>query len=287
MGFERMNRIRLLAVCMFFCPVLQGLAQDTQPVKRRDSERYIVQGDVGYFISNIAYVDESGEVVDYFRNAVRLNVVFNIWKDLKFKSTAFIDINKPEIAPPWISNLFYQIGFYRWQHKRFSFGYENYQPNTWSNIPSAFGTNLRRGFFFTKYNYHIAKPKRKQYYRPLFWDETSKIIINPGIRFHAEYQNNLNEFGGYAKPILEMAIRYVIIKNIYVETTLFYYPWEHQKLVWEPDYSYGFGIFDYQAFKVNITYGNWVANRFPWNTKELDYYGFMNGELVISLNYAW
>ncbi len=68
---------------------------------------------------------------------------------------------------------------------------------------------------------------------------------------------------------------------------LHYYPIGETKLPWDADFTYGFGISDWRAFKLNFSYGNWIANRFPWNMKELDYHNFMNGEFVLSFTYSW
>ncbi|MEX2590884.1 MAG: hypothetical protein WD334_11825, partial [Chitinophagales bacterium] len=161
------------------------------------------------------------------------------------------------------------------------------QPNKWDGFFEDFFTNFKRGYLFVSFNYFLETPKDKKHLKPLFWDETSRFVITPLIRIHPEYQDNMNELGGYFKPILGTTLRYVIIKNIYLETGLFYYPIQKTKLMWDPDFTYGFGISDWRAFKVNFTYGNWIANRFPWNDKEMDYYNFLNGEFTLYLTYSW
>jgi hypothetical protein len=244
-----------------------------------------LKGDVGYSISKISFIDTEDVLQEYYRNAVKINLNINFWEDFYFKNTFYIDINKSDIEPVWLSQYFFQIGNYNWRNKTFSYGYENYQPNRWDNFTDDFFTNLKRGYFFGSYKYVITKPKDKESFSPLFWDETSKIDITPIIKIHPEYADELNEFAGNFKPIMALNIRYVIIKNIYVEAGLFYYPINETKLSWDPDYTYGFGIFDYRKFKVNFSYGNWIANRF--GTKELEYHGFLNGEFAANFSYSW
>lgn len=249
--------------------------------------RNIFKGDVGYSFSKVSYRDTVSILHEYYRNTTRINFNINPWRDLYFRNTFYIDLTPSDIAPPWLSNYFYQIGYYNWRNKTFSFGYENYQPNKWNGFGENFFTNFKRGFLFASYNFILTKPKDKKHLRPFFWDETSKLAFTPLVRIHPEYQNEFNQFGGYFKPIIGTTIRYVIIKNIYVETGLFYYPISKTKLPWDPDFTYGFGIYDWRAFKINFSYGNWIANRFPWNTKQLDYYNFLNGEFVLNFTYSW
>ena len=247
----------------------------------------IFKGDIGQSISKVSFSDTTGVLREFYRYAARINFNINPWRDFYVRNTFFIDIDQPDFTPPWLSNYFYQIGYYNWRDKTFSFGYENYQPNRWNGFSEEFYTNFKRGYLFISYNYILEKLEDKGSFNPIFWDNTSKIIFVPIVKIHPEYQNEYNEFGGNFKSVIGMNIRYVIVKNIYFETGLFYYPIETAKLPWDPDFTYGFGIFDWRAFKLNLSYGNWIANRFSWNTKELDNYGFMNGEFNLNFTYSW
>jgi hypothetical protein len=76
---------------------------------------------------------------------------------------------------------------------------------------------------------------------------------------------------------------------MYVESAVYYYPEEKlKKAPWDPDYSYGFGYFDWRSFRLSVTYGNWAVNRFPWN-EQTDYphYGFLDGNFRIIANWIW
>lgn len=247
----------------------------------------VIRGDMGYFYNNIAFQDASGELFNYHRHAIRTNVNFVLWRQLEWRNTLFFDLAPSPTSPPWISNYFYQLGWYDWRPNTFSYGYENYLPNSWENMGESFLTNFRRGHLFLRFNTLLSK-ESTNIGKPFFWDESSRLSIVPGARFHFEYQGNFfNELGGYYKPIGELTLRYTIYKHIYIESTLFYYPIIEQRLIWEPDFTYGFGIANWRAFKLNLTYGNWIANRFPWSEQTMDFYGFANGEWYIGLTYSW
>jgi hypothetical protein len=251
--------------------------------------REYFKGDVGYAFQRVALNNPLDPDEVYVRHALRASLNFNFWKHLQFRNTFYFDLIAPETAPFWIANYFYQIGWYNWKNKTFSFGYENYMPNNWNSLGQEFVTNLRRGFFFLSYNYTLQAPTdtNKRRYKALFHDATSRLAFTPFLRVHLEYQDVTNNLGGYFKPILGINLRYTIWRNIFIEGALYAYPIQHTILPWDPDYTYGFGIFDYRSFKVNASYGNWIANRFPWNPKELNRYNFLNGEFMINFTYSW
>lgn len=244
----------------------------------------IFKGDIGFAASKISFQDDNADLIEFMRWTSKINFQFNPFKDFYIKNTFYIDLIKYDQAPLWLSNHFYQIGIYNWRNKTFSYGYENYQPNRFRNAEFDYWTNMRRGFFFLSYNYEFNKSINPK--NPFFFDETSKLILIPLIRAQPEFTDINNQFLGYFKPIAGTNIRYVIFKNIYVETGLFYYPIQITKLPWDPDYTYGFGISDWRAFKVNLTYGNWIANRYPWLEKDMKH-GFLNGEFSLNLTYVW
>jgi len=244
----------------------------------------LFKGDVGFATSQISFLNNTNELVEYYRVTSKVNFNINPFKDFYIKNTFYFDLIQNSEAPLWLSNHFYAIGVYNWRHKTFSYGYENYQPNRFSNAQFDYWTNMKRGLFFISYNYELNKERNPK--NPLFFDNTSKFLIVPIIRVQPEFVDINNETLGYIKPILGTNFRYVFYKKMYLETAFLYYPIEKTKLPWDPDFTYGFGIHDWRAFKINFSYGNWIANRFPWTEKEMKH-GFMNGEFTLNINYAW
>jgi hypothetical protein len=287
-----MLKSKLLFVFFLSLPLL-GLAQEkSYPEHFGDifnSDKFLLgkqifKGDVSLSTSKLTFTEAEGELIEFYRLAAKINFHINPFKDFYLKNTFYFDLIDYEEAPVWLSNYFYQIGVYNWRAKTFSYGYENYQPNRFRNAEVDFWTNMKRGSFFISYNFELNKTNNPK--NPFFLDETSKLSIIPLVRAQVEYVNADNEKAGNFKPVLGTNIRYVIFKNIYIETGLFYYPITESKLPWDADYTYGFGIFDWRAFKINFSYGNWIANRFPWSEKEMEH-SFMNGEFTLSVNYAW
>lgn len=243
----------------------------------------IIKGSAGYSFSKITFTDSTKAIKQYYRNAINLNVDINPYKDFYFKTNLYFDLTPSEIEPLWIADIFYQIGVYNWRKNTFSYGYENYGPNRFRNSPASFTDNLKRGHLFVKYKLEFSKEKPSG----LFFDKTSKISIEPFFRVHPEYADSLQNAIGNGKIVAGSSFRYTVFKNIYLETALYFYPVSNSKLPWDPDYTYGFGIFDWRPMTVNFTYGNWISNRFPWNDKKVSNHGFMNGEFKLFINYAF
>jgi hypothetical protein len=237
---------------------------------------------MGLGISQLTYQPKTGDLIDYTRltSIVALDINPNPEKHFHVRTQIFLDLTNNEETPPYLSNLYYQVGWYNWHNKSLSFGYENYGPNKFSN-GTNWGTNFLRGFFFTSFNYDLLDD-----YSPLKLDESSQIRITPSIRYSIEYPDKFGvEKGGNNKVVVSSSVRWSIIKKIYLEGAVYYYPNKETILPWDPDYTYGFGYFNWKAFKLNISYGNWIANRFPWNEKEMDH-SPINGEFKVMFTWA-
>ena len=243
-----------------------------------------VRGDIGYTFSIITYKPKDDTLYVFPRNSVNLNFDFNLYKHLHLRTAFYVDMNTSPTKPPFLSDLFYQIGWYDWHNKSFSFGYENYQPHNLfqkNGRKTDWMENFRRGFFFASYNYDLLSRRSGMKY-----DESSQIRIVPGIRYYYEYSDKYGvNKAGNSKIALSTATRWTIAKGIYIEGAVYYYPVKDTKLPWDADYTYGFGIFDWRAFKMNFSYGNWIANRFPGNEKEMEH-DFFNGEVKATFTWA-
>jgi len=244
-----------------------------------------IRGDAGYAFSNVSYKPKEDTLYNFLRNSVNLNFDFNLYKHLHVRTSFYFDLNSSPIKPPFLSDLYYQIGWYDWHNKSFSYGYENYQPHNLfgkGGRKTDWGENFKRGMFFVSYSYDLLGNRSS-----LKIDQTSQIRIVPAIRYFYEYTDKFGvKKGGNNKIVLTTFARWTILKNIYIEGAAYYYPVKESKLPWDADFTYGFGIFDWRAFKMNISYGNWIANRFPWNEKEMPYHDFFNGEVKATFTWA-
>ena len=90
------------------------------------------------------------------------------------------------------------------------------------------------------------------------------------------------------KPTAGIAVRYTCFWNIYFESAVYFYVHPTlEKEPWDPDYTYGFGYFDWRSFRLSLIYGNWAVNRFPWNKTYYPNYGFLDGNFRLAANFTW
>jgi len=240
----------------------------------------IIKGDLGLGLAQIKYKPIDAALIDFTRITTNVGLDINPVQHFHIRTQFFIDLLENKQTPPWLSNMYYQIGWYDWRNKRVSFGYENYGANRFSG-GTDWGENFMRGSFFTSFNLDLLGD-----YSPLKIDETSQIRITPIVRYAIEYSDKFGvEKGGNNKIVLGTSTRWSIAKKFYVEGALLYYLNKETKLPWDPDFTYGFGYFNWKAFNVNVSYGNWIANRFSSKEKEMEH-GFLNGEFKVSFNWA-
>jgi hypothetical protein len=247
----------------------------------------IFRGSIGYsggLLRENYLADDSESLI---KQALQFNVGARLANHVYFRSSIFAYLNKTDKLPPWMADYFYQFGRYNWNPNSFSYGYENYASNKFNHGIKSFHKNFLQGYYFGSYNRKLPKGVMKK----IRLDYSTDFRVTPFVRYSTHYRDTLEEINGGlidGKLVTGVGFRYIIIKHCYIEGAALLYPgMPETKYPWDPDFTYGFGYERWEAFKFNITYGNWVANRFPWNTKEMTQYGFADGDFKITFNYAW
>lgn len=219
------------------------------------------------------------------RSAVGFFSKIRFFEEFSFNSTFYFDFN-PKASARWTSNYTYSIARYNWRPGKFNYGYENYINNRYKDDLKETGNKFLEGYYFLSFSHNFSEMRM----RKIIIDESTNIRINYFARYSIKYRHPDNSLHGgldNGKWVLGSSFRYTIFKNIYVEGSICLYPEEYKKQPWDPDYTYGFGYFDWRAFRVSVTYGNWAVNRFPWNRSSYKQYGFLDGNFKISANWAW
>jgi hypothetical protein len=245
-----------------------------------------ISGNISYNTGRVVITDQNSKH-DEYRKALGFYTRIRFFEEFSLNSTFYKDFN-PKATARWISDFTYSFGRYSWRPNTFNYGYENYENNKYSDNSKTRKEKFLRGYYFISYQHYLPDN--------LFWririDSTSMIKFIYFARYSVKYENKyhqVNENISFGKPVAGVAIRYVIARNIFVEGAAYYYfyPYVIRQQVWDPDYSYGFGYFDWRSFRVSLTYGNWAINRFPWNKTAYPWYGFLDGNFKVTLNYIW
>jgi len=249
----------------------------------------VFSGSVGHSMGRLTDMSENF----IFRNNFFANLQARIYKELIFTTSLFAfydqDINT---NVPWIADYFYGIKWFNWRPKTFSYGYENFVDNKYDR-PDKFVELFLQGFYFVSWNHNLPQ----KWIDAIRLDQSTNFNITYMVRYFAQYRDPANVIyglgkGGWGEAQVGVSMRYTVWKRIYLEAAAFYYPdHERTQVMWDPDFTYGFGYFDYRAFRFSITYGNWVMNRFPFNPSKPEFpqptYGILDGDLRFTFNWAW
>lgn len=242
----------------------------------------IISGNISTQMGRII-ISES-ESIKELRVATAFHTRIRIIEEFYFNTTFYKDFNKKAIAP-WTSDFSYAFGRYNWRPGTFSYGYENYENNKFNDKGETLLQKMLLGSFFLSYN-NPNKALNK-----ITGLDSSKVIFMPFLRYAFNYRDaneSIQQGKFYAgKPTSGIALRYNFYKGFYIEGATYFYLSSKHKQPWDPDYTYGFGYFDWRPFRVSVTYGNWIINRFPWNKKIYPDYGFPDGNFKLIFNYSW
>ncbi len=245
-----------------------------------------ISGSISYNMSRVLVEDSNHVSHNEIRSAMSFFTRIRFFEFFSLNTSFFLDFNQKASAW-WISNYTYSIGRYCWMPRTFSYGYENYIPNRYKDNLSTMGQRFLEGYYFISYSHSLDRLMHKARI-----DSTTSIKLTYFTRYAINYRDeNYKMHGGIfsGKPQVGVSIRATIVWNIYVEGAVYYYgtPWFHKQMPWDPDYTYGFGYYDWRSFRLSLTYGNWAVNRL-WNkSKDYPHYGFLDGQFKISLNWIW
>lgn len=261
--------------------------RDMRDVTHKD--RYLmgknrISGNISYNSQRIV-LDDGKELHNEMRSAIGFFTRIRFFEQFSFNTTFYVDFN-PKASAFWTSNYTYAIARYNWKPNRFNYGYENYLNNRYKDNLKEMGNKFLEGYYFLSFSHNLFDSLPKL----LNFDQSSLIKVTYFARYAIKYRDKYDVINGGAfsgKMIFGAGARYTFIKNIYVEGALYFYPEQYKKQPWDPDFSYGFGYFDWRAFRISVTYGNWAVNRFPWNKMEYKRYGFLDGNFRITANWIW
>jgi hypothetical protein len=66
-----------------------------------------------------------------------------------------------------------------------------------------------------------------------------------------------------------------------------YYPDKTQQQPWNPDYTYGFGFFDWHPGTISVQYNNYSGNRFKLSDRAAGTGHFQNGSISVAWSKSW
>lgn len=240
-------------------------------------------GNLGYNWQRVLVADDGQNLKYEYRSAMSFFLRWRFFEEMSVNATFYADFNR-RAAARWISDFTYSVGRYHWRPNKVNFGYENYQNNKYTDNADQLAQKFMEGYLFISYN--VPMPDFLN--RIIRIDSTTSLRFSPLFRFAPRYRDEFEKVHYEGKPQAGITARYTLFWNIYVEGGAYYYftP-RFRQLPWDPDYTYGFGYFDYRSFRISLTYGNWAVNRWPGKAREIKHYGFLDGNFRIIANFQW
>ena len=214
------------------------------------------------------------------RATIKYNPIGN-W----FAAGTFYYYYDDNLQAEWTPDFSYVFGYDDWRPYTFSLIYSNYGGN-------RFSPDRRNGQEVTEFNEGTVQlgwkfPIPKKLARPFMVSERGGIGCIVAYNASPSYFDLASLAQRRWKQSASLGCKYAIIGNWYVNATAFYYPHGGQQQPWDPDFTYGFGYFDWRPGTFSIQYNNYSGNRFPWRSGGDDQGRFMDGEISVSWSWAF
>jgi hypothetical protein len=177
------------------------------------------------------------------------------------------------------------------------FGYDDWHPYTFSLTYSNYGGNRlrpdrKKGERFSRFEEGTFSLGWK-FVLPEYLEDLFTVHPDGGIGCVLNYNLSPSFFDLSSlesqrwKQSVSLSIKYTIYRWWYANMTLYWYPRPEQQQAWGPDFTYGFGYFDWHAGTVSIQYNNYSGNRYPWRKRGSGAGTIKDGTISISWSWAW
>jgi hypothetical protein len=210
------------------------------------------------------------------------SIRYSIVSSWFFSTTIYKYINE-YLKAPWNPDFSYVFGYDDWRPYTLSLTYSNFGGNRLfpdKNKEEVF-TDFLAGSFSLAWKFKIPKFLEKYFYI----DKSSSLSGSFAYAITPKFFDLESLSTKSFKQSFRISLRYNIIDYFYITSTFFFYPIPDQQQPWDPDFTYGFGFFDWHPGTISIQYNNYSGNRFPWN-KKIGSGGFENGSFSISWGWS-
>lgn len=177
----------------------------------------------------------------------------------------------------------------------YSFGYDDWRPNTFSFIYSNYAednhffpqkgkqiTEFETGAFTGAYKFELPEGIEKH----LLINKDDNIGCQVGYTYSYRYYDSVSDATKRHKNVLLASCGYTLKGRYFLRFSSFYYPEKAQQQPWNSDYTYSFGyISGYKPGAISIRYDNYSGTRYPWKSNSTA--NFRSGTVSISWTLPW
>jgi hypothetical protein len=188
----------------------------------------------------------------------------------------------PELQASWNPDFTYVFGYDDWHPYTLSLTYANYGGNRWSPDRGAGErrTRFRQGSWSLGWKFGLPPRLDRFFVAP-----GGSLGCNTSLNLTPEYTDLAAGGLRHGKTSLSLGCKYTLRGWWYVNVRANLYPESAQQQPWDPDFTYGFGYFDWHPGTVSVQYNNYSGNRFPGRRHAPGTGRFQDGSLTVS--YSW
>lgn len=183
----------------------------------------------------------------------------------------------------WNPDFTYVFGYSDWRPYTLSLVYSNYGGNRFNPEEGVKHTEFKQGTWALGWKFPITSP----FVDWLSFTEDGAIGCQIDYNYTPEYFDLASITYKKHHQTVSLGCKYSIYGNWYVNGTAFYYFDYDQQQPWNPDFTYGFGYFDWRPGTITLQYNNYSGNR--WNSaKRGEGTGrFIDGAITIAYSFAF
>lgn len=200
-----------------------------------------------------------------------------------FASGAVIEYKNKALQKPWNPDFVYTFGYSDWRPYTVSLVYANYGGNRLNpnRTVGEKGTIFKQGSWSIGWKFPIPH----KYSKIFTFTESGRIGCNFGYSVVPEFFDAATSKLKKWKRTGSFGCKYTISGPWYVNMTGFYYFDKKQQQPWNPDFTYGFGYFDWRPGTITLQYNNYSGNRWSSKTRAKNTGLFKSGG--ISIAWSW
>ncbi|OAN13794.1 hypothetical protein A3K86_14640 [Photobacterium jeanii] len=188
-----------------------------------------------------------------------------------------------EQQQPWNPDFTYVFGYSDWRPYTFSLLYSNYGGNRFKATEEQPVTNFNQGTWALGWKFPVTKPVVDW----LTFTDDGAIGCQVDFNYTPEYFDLASTSYKSGHKTLSLGCKYSIVGNWYVNGTAFYYFDKSQQQPWNPDFTYGFGYFDWRPGTITLQYNNYSGNRWNPSQRGKDTGRFIDGSLTLAYSFSF
>ncbi len=238
-----------------------------------------VQMDTDEAISGAGVRERTGRTA-----TARLTIKYNPISAWFAAGTAYY-YTDPNLKADWDPDFSYAFGYDDWRPYTVSLVYANYGGNRFS--PNRAAGEQRTDFSEGTITLGWKFPVPKKIARPFLLDRDQEIGCVVGYNASPRYFDLDSGERRSWKQSASLGCKYVITGNFYLNWAAYFYPHAEQQQPWDPDFTYGFGYFDWRPGTFTVQYNNYSGNRFPGRQGGDNTGRFRDGEIMVGWSWSF